>query len=61
MPGFGRLDIPDKSGPLHGVAPPFKIVEIHQFKASEDKREDRGRGRELDVRSKSGIAPSSSG
>ena len=25
------LDIPDKSDPLHGVAPPFKIVEIHPF------------------------------
>ena len=53
------LDIPDKSDPLHGAAPPFKIVEIHPI--LRPLREDRGRGRELDVRSKSGIAPSSSG
>ena len=25
------LDIPDKSDPLHGVAPPFKIIKIHPF------------------------------
>ena len=30
------LDIPDKSDPLHGVAPPFKTIEIHpHFTASE--------------------------
>ena len=23
------LDIPEKSDPLHGVAPPFKTIEIH--------------------------------
>ena len=53
------LDIPDKSHPLHGVAPPFKTIEIHPI--LRPLREDRGRGRELDVRSKSGIALSSSG
>ena len=25
------LDIPDKSDPLHGVAPPFKTIEIRPF------------------------------
>ena len=30
------LDIPDKSDPLHGVAPPFKTIKIHpHFTASD--------------------------
>ena len=53
------LDNPQKSHPLHGAAPPFKTIEIHPI--LRPLREDRGRGRELDVRSKSGIAPRSSG
>ena len=53
------LDTPQKSHPLHGAAPPFKTIEIHPI--VRPLREDRGRGRELDVRSKSGIALSSSG
>eukprot|EP00964_Phaeocystis_antarctica_P002972 scaffold1579_cov78-Phaeocystis_antarctica.AAC.2 len=55
----GWLDIPEKSPACYGVSPPFKTIEIHQF--LRPLREDRGRPRELDVRSKSGIAPSSSG
>ena len=53
------LDIPEKSPACYGVLPPFKTIEIHPF--LRPLREDRGRPRELDVRSKSGIAPSSSG
>ena len=61
IPWFGsRLDIPEfKSPACYGVLPPFKTIEIHPF--LRPLREDRGRPRELDVRSKSGIAPSSSG
>eukprot|EP00964_Phaeocystis_antarctica_P154750 scaffold123592_cov66-Phaeocystis_antarctica.AAC.1 len=54
-----RLDIPEKSPACYGVLPPFKTIEIHP--CLRPLREDRGRPRELDVRSKSGIAPSSSG
>ena len=53
------LDIAEKSPACYGVLPPFKIIEMHPF--LRPLREDRGRPRELDVRSKSGIAPSSSG
>ena len=58
IPGVGSI-FPKKSPACYGVLPPFKTIEIHPF--LRPLREDRGRPRELDVRSKSGIAPSSSG
>eukprot|EP00964_Phaeocystis_antarctica_P064018 scaffold38476_cov45-Phaeocystis_antarctica.AAC.1 len=53
------LDIPEKSPACYGVLPPLKTIGMHPF--LRPLREDRGRPREWDVRSKSGIAPSSSG
>eukprot|EP00964_Phaeocystis_antarctica_P046547 scaffold26918_cov63-Phaeocystis_antarctica.AAC.6 len=63
MPGFGSIFPTNRPRCTVLHPPPSKLSEFTHFTASEgySLREDRGRGRKLDVRSKSGIVPSSSG
>eukprot|EP00964_Phaeocystis_antarctica_P031662 scaffold17899_cov61-Phaeocystis_antarctica.AAC.1 len=58
IPGFGSIFSKSRRR-VTECCPPFKTIEIHPF--VRPLREDRGRPRESDVRSKSEIAPSSSG
>eukprot|EP00964_Phaeocystis_antarctica_P118657 scaffold82419_cov54-Phaeocystis_antarctica.AAC.2 len=59
IPGFGSICSRKIAGVLQSVAPLQNYRNSSIFTAS--LREDRGRPWELGVRSKSGIAPSSSG
>eukprot|EP00964_Phaeocystis_antarctica_P077556 scaffold48162_cov33-Phaeocystis_antarctica.AAC.1 len=59
MPGFGSI-FPTNRTRCTVLHPPSKLSKFTHFTASEGGY-SRGRGRELDVRSKSGIPPSSSG